>query len=98
MQPLDEYPIDKGTISGPPVSSPRKTPGRWWSIAAICLVAALIAALFFLRRPERDPGTSATEVAIPTAEQTQQPPRSLGPLVEPRDLPPLNLTDPLVRE
>jgi hypothetical protein len=98
MDPLDDFSIapERDTLA-----PPRLDEGNWrvWGVAAVGLIIVAALAAFFVMRPSRGPGAAATEPAIPPAEkgasQTRGP---LGPEVEPRELPPLDLTDPVVRE
>lgn len=92
---LDDYPI--GLEREPAVPPPRDPRSNVWAVAAVCLIigAALIA--FFVVRPSPGPGAASSDPAIP-AKETPQARGPLGPDVEPRDLPPLDLTDPVVRE
>jgi hypothetical protein len=98
MQPLDDYPLGTEPASPPPVP-PSGPDRRWWIVAAICLlIGAAVAAFFLLRRPAGDVGAPATEVDVPAAQEGSQARGPLGPRVEPRELPALDLTDPVVRE
>jgi hypothetical protein len=96
MQPLDDYPIG----SDRPLLTPPRSDGNWrvWGVGAVALIVAAALAAFFVMRPSGGPG-AAGEPAIPPAQkdasQSRQP---LGPQVEPRELPPLDLTDAIVRE
>jgi hypothetical protein len=97
MQPLDEYPIgtERGTLSPPP--EPR---GRWRVPLVMGVCAAIVAAIaaFFYLRPSSAPGAADTTPAPATQKGQPQARTPLGGEAEPRDLPPLDLTDPLVRE
>ena len=98
MQPLDDYPIGADRNAG---SSPPAQERNWRTPVMVGVCAAIVAAAaaFFLMRPSNDPGTPAPDVAETGAQQRSPQTRvPLGPVVEPRDLPPLDLTDPLVRE
>jgi hypothetical protein len=95
MQPLDEYPISSEPSSAVPV---RGGPSRAWTIAvAVLLIAAAVGVYLVVRRPGAGDTTSQPEAATgaTSALKEREP---LGPNVEPRDLPPLDQTDPLVRE
>lgn len=95
---LDDYPIgpERDTQSPAPRGGPG---GRAWAIAAVCLLVAAAAATFYLTRRSGDsdaaPATGAGAEARDSAPAARG---ALGPAVEPRDLPPLDLTDPVVRE
>ena len=99
MQPLDDYPIgsDRDTITSPPRGDGQR---RIWAVAAVCLLIAAAAAAFYLTRRPAEPAAQAERVSTPAAQQPATPARrtQLGPDVEPRDLPPLDLSDPIVRE
>lgn len=99
MQPLDEYPIgsDRDVITPSP-----ERDGAWrvWVFVALAaMVAAGVVAFFYLRTPS-EPADSAVPAAGAAATQPSVPAARdpLGPAIEPRDLPPLDLTDPVVRE
>ena len=102
-EPLDDYPLRtddyavRAEYDGYPFSRSIKEPWRWWAgAAALVLIGAAVAgALLFLRRPAAPPSVLATEVAVSGTARTQGP---LGPQIEPQPLPPLDLTDPLVRD
>ena len=95
MEPLDD--LDLGAVPPPP---PRDEPPRdsWMPIgigAAVLLVIAVIVAVIYFRGPAEAP-KKAAETPKPAA--TAQPRAGLGPAVDPIELPPLVLTDPLVRD
>lgn len=98
-EPLGDYPLGTDRES---VRVPRPSEGvsRWWSIAAIVLLigAALAAVILYLRRPSGEITVPVTEVAVTDRQEGTEPRRPLGPAVEARDLPPIDLTDPVVRE
>lgn len=99
MQPLDDYPIssERDTIASRPPDDRR---GRTWAVAAVCLLIAAAAAAFYLTRRPGEPAAPVAPASSPVAQQPAAPTRrtQLGPEVEPRDLPPLDLSDPIVRE
>jgi hypothetical protein len=95
MQPLDDYPIGSGHGTSPP---PREGTWRLWAITALCFVVAAVAVVFFMRRSNT---TDDAATGGPAPSVRQDVPRArgpLGPAVEPRELPPLDLMDPFVRE
>ncbi len=98
MLPLDDYPIgsDRDTVSVR--SSPS---GQWrvWGATAVALIiVAALAAFLVMRRQDR-PGTAAADPASgPSGKEAVQSRSPLGPDVPPRELPPLDLTDTIVRE
>jgi len=95
MEPLDD--LDLGSAPPPPLrdDAPRD---NWIPIgiaAAVLVVIAVIIAVIYFRRPAEEP-KKAVEAPAPVA--ATQPRAGLGPAVDPIDLPPLLLTDPLVRD
>jgi hypothetical protein len=97
MQPADDFPLGPGHGVPDPPPAPRESTSRMWIVAALCLLLAVAAALY-LRRSNRTE-SPAGQPAAPAAEQGAPTARApLGPPVEPRTLPPLDLTDPFVRE
>ena len=95
MDRLDDFRL--GAESGPPEQEPERgsrTP--IWIAALLLAIVAVVAGVILSRRsgppPASEPAAQAT--AAPQTEARE----SLGPSVEPIDLPPLVLTDPLVRE
>jgi Protein of unknown function (DUF3014) len=99
MQPADDYPLGPGHgPSAPPPRAPRRESAwRVWIVTVLCLVVAAAAAIYLSRSKNTEttgtqPVAPARQPAVPTARGP------LGPAVEPRDLPPLDLTDPLVRQ
>jgi hypothetical protein len=98
MDPLDDFPIgpERDTLA-----LPRSGGSNWrvWGVAAVGLIILAALTAFFVMRPSRGPGAAAIEPAIPTTQKPDTRARGpLGPEVEPRELPPLDLSDPLVRE
>ena len=99
MTLLDDYPL--GTDRGPVSPTPPRPDGTWrvWGVIAVALIIAAALAAFFVMRPSGGPGTAAGDPVIPPPQKDASPSRQpLGPQVEPRELPPLDLTDALVRE
>lgn len=98
MQPVDDYPLGPG--HGPSAAPPPRRDSSWrvWIVTVLCLIVAAAAAIYLSRSrgggesTGSRPAAPASQPAVPTARGP------LGPPVEPRDLPPLDLTDPLVRE
>jgi Protein of unknown function (DUF3014) len=96
MQPLDDYPIGLGPD---PAQQPTGRRFNAWTLGAVVLlIAAAVAAFLVVRRPNASDagGTGSTAAAADKGASAAR--RPLGPDVEPRELPPLDLTDPLVRE
>lgn len=99
MDPLDDIRIDPG-LNGP--DAPEPPPSRSDSrpiarlVAAIVVVAALAAVyVFWFRKPATDQPVGSTQQAPQPASDVRGP---LGPPVDAIELPPLFLTDPLVRD
>jgi len=95
MEPLDD--LDLGSAPPPPF---RDEPPRdnWVPIgigAAVLLVIAVIVAVIYFRRPAEEP---KKVVDTPKPAATAQSRAGLGPAVDPIELPPLLLSDPLVRD
>gem|GEM_PF-334114 len=68
----------------------------WFRAALVLVMLALVAlGVYWLKRPATQPVVPVTEQAVSTAPDSRG---TLGPLVDPLDLPPLDLTDTLVRE
>ena len=95
MTPLDDFEL--GSQPEPPVRWERKK-DSWMPLgiaAAVLVVIAVVVAYIYFRKPAPEPARVA-ETPKPTV---QAPPRrGLGPDVTPIDLPPLVLTDPIVRD
>jgi hypothetical protein len=95
MEPLDD--LDLGSDTPPP---PRDEPPKdsWVPVgigAAVLLVIAVVVAVIYFRQPA-EPQKKAVETPRPAPQEA--PRGALGPDVSPIELPPLVLTDPLVRE
>jgi hypothetical protein len=83
-----------------PPSGPERGPGSRaaiWIAAVLLVLAAVIAVLVYSRRAG-NPTSSGTAAAPAKSASPSEVRDPLGPAVEPIDLPPLVLTDPLVRE
>jgi hypothetical protein len=94
MDRLDDFRL--GSEPEPPGQEPDRGPRAPLWIAAILLaVAAVVAGVVLLRRPGPPPVKEAAQATAAPQTEAREP---LGPDVEPIDLPPLVLTDPLVRE
>ena len=98
MDPLDDIRIDPGLerpdIPEPPASRMGAT--RFIvGLIATAVVAALVAAYFWFINPATNRSGAATQSATQPPAEVRGP---LGPPVEAIDLPPLFLTDPLVRD
>ena len=97
MDRLDEFRL--GSDHEPPSGQEpdRGSRAPLWIAAALLVAAAAVAGVLFFKRPAQTPA------AEPGAQQATAAPQSearqpLGPEVEPIELPPLVLTDPLVRD
>lgn len=94
MEPLDEYRLEKPPhpLQPPPASGA----GHRLVLVLVPVLLALVAGVWWwlLRNPS-PPGGAAPEAEAPAPEAAAGP---LGPVVEPRDLPPLGDMDGIVRE
>ena len=92
MHDVSDYELQKPDVALPPA---RKPPSILPLIAAIAVLAAGAALFVYLRQAPVTPagGVTQTDVAV-----TPEPDRPLGADAEPIELPPLDETDPLVRE
>ncbi len=95
MDRLDDFRLSSG--SEPPEQEPdRGSRTPIWIAALLLAIAAVVAGVVLSRRP--GPPPPSEQAAQATAAPQTEARESLGPPVEPIDLPPLVLTDPLVRE
>jgi hypothetical protein len=94
MDPLDQYPLDRGPA--PPPSRAERPAGTRVAVGALLLGVALLLIVVWWRSGPSSPDTVQRGAAVPAAEATPRAP--LGPAVDPRDLPPLDASDPLVRQ
>jgi hypothetical protein len=96
MPSIDEYPLRADGESPPP--DERNSSTKWIVLAGLLVVAAIVAAVILLRSPspEEAPVTATTAQTEQSAEAVTLPP--LGSAPEETELPPLDLTDPVVRE
>jgi len=98
MDPLDDLPIDKGhePSDGPEPAAPRRDARRVVVMSAVVVAAvALVVWYVWLREPGATRPVAAPQQAVQPAVDVREP---LGPPVDAIDLPPLFLTDPLVRD
>jgi hypothetical protein len=97
MTPLDDF--DLGTEPAPPANwAPRKRRDSWAPLgiaAAVLIVIAIVVAYIWFRNAPPEP-VRVAETPKPAVQA--QPRKGLGPDVTPMDLPPLVLTDPIVRD
>ena len=97
MEPLDDFRL--GSEPAPP-SSPEPERGSRapvWIAASLLAVVAVAVAMMLIRHAAPPSSTPETR-AQPTPAARAEAREPLGPDVEPIELPPLVLTDPLVRE
>jgi hypothetical protein len=95
MEPLDDLPLDRGhgTVEPP---APRRESRRAVVVVALLVAAAVaVVAIVVWRRTPPARETGAPAAAAPRAAAERKP---LGPEVAPLELPPLDLSDPLVRQ
>ena len=101
MDPLDEVSIDKGhgRLDAPEPERPRS---GGVPVAGVIAVVVVVAALAFWYLWIRQPAPAQGAATVPAAQAPAQAGTAartpLGPVVEPEELPPLFLTDPLVRD
>jgi len=97
MDRLDEFRLGSDAEPPPEQEPDRGSRAPLWIAAALLVVAAAVAALVLFNRPAPTPAAEPTAGQAAAGPQTdaRQP---LGPEVAPIDLPPLVLTDPLVRD
>jgi hypothetical protein len=96
MEPLDDFRL--GSESAPPDDTEPDRGSRaplWIAMALLVVIVAVVSVVWF-RRASTDTKRPAAAQAKPAAQSDPHEP--LGPAVQPIDLPPLVLTDPLVRE
>jgi hypothetical protein len=97
MDGLDDFRLGSGAEPPPEQEPDRSSRAPVWIAAALLVVAAVVGGVVLLRRPAPPAAAPAPAAQATSAPQTEA--RSaLGPAVEPIELPPLVLTDPLVRE
>src|SRR5512137_1089558 len=97
MDRLDDF--RRGSDDEPPPDLEPERPSRApiWIAAGLLVVAALVVGIIFMRPTAPAPKAAGAVPQATTGPQTERR-AALGPEVEPIDLPPLVLTDPLVRE
>jgi len=98
MPSLDDYPIgsDRPALSTPPPESDSR---RVWGVVAVVILIVAAAIAFYVTRPSSGPGAADTAANKPAAATDVAADRKpLGPDVPARELPPLDETDPIVRE
>lgn len=97
MPSIDDYQL-RADGEGPPPPDDTSRSGLWVVVAALLVVAAIVAAVVVFRPSvEPDEGTTAsTESTEPPVSRERLGP--LGTEGDEVDLPPLDLTDPAVRE
>ena len=97
MPSIDDYQL-RADGEGPPPPDDTSRSGIWVVVAALLVIAAIVAAVVIFRpsiEPEEGTTASAEPSPAPVQEERLPPLGSEGDAV---DLPPLDLTDPVVRE
>lgn len=97
MPSIDDYHM-RADGEGPPPPDETSRSGLWVVVAALLVIAAIVAAVVVFRpsvEPEEETTASPEPTATPAQEERLPP---LGAEGEALDLPPLDLTDPVVRE
>lgn len=96
MDRLDDFRL--GSDPEPPTGQEPDRGSRTpiWIAALLLAIAAVVAGVVLSRRP--GPSPASEQAAQATAAPQTEAREPLGPAVEPIELPPLVLTDPLVRE
>ena len=97
MEPVDDYPLGPEQGSPPPALPSRDNRWRAVTVTIVALVLIAAAAFYFTRRTDLETPAGQPASAIPEQPATA----SRGPLgadVEARDVPPLDLSDPFVRD
>jgi hypothetical protein len=96
MEPLDNFRLGSESAPPPGPEPDRGSRAPFWIAAALLVVIAVVMSVVWFRRAGTDTTRPAAEQAKPAAQSDTREP--LGPAVAPIDLPPLVLTDPLMRE
>ena len=96
MDRLDDFRLGSDPEPPPGQEPDRGSRAPIWMAALLLAIAAVVAGVVLLRRP--GPPTAAEQAAQAAAAPQTDVREPLGPAVEPIELPPLVLTDPLVRE
>lgn len=94
MEPLDEYRLEKPPH--PPPAPPASDAGRRLALVLVPVLLALVAGVWWWLL--RNPAPAGRSTPAPEAPAREAAARPLGPVVEPRDLPPLGELDGVVRE
>jgi hypothetical protein len=97
MPSLDDYPL-RADGEGPPPHDDRRRSMAWVALAALLIVAVIAAAGVLFRSPSTAVDEPAVTPAQAPAETDSARLPVLGSEPEAVDLPPLDLTDPVVRE
>jgi hypothetical protein len=97
MDRLDDFRLGSDTEPPSGQEPARDSRALLWLAAALLVVGAIVAAVVLIRRPAPAPAAADAVPQATAAPQTEGR-APLGPEVEPIELPPLVLTDPLVRE
>jgi hypothetical protein len=89
--------FDLQADTAPPDLPPPGSTSRWWMAAVALLLAAIAAAVYFAWAARRRPA-APPEQAASTTNRVDRPAQPLGGEAEPIVVPPLDESDPVVRE
>ncbi|MFO7691898.1 MAG: DUF3014 domain-containing protein [Vicinamibacterales bacterium] len=96
MDRLDDFRLGSEPEPPPGQEPDRSSRTPIWIAAFLLAIAAVVAGVIVLRRPGPPPPSEPAAQATAAPQTDAREP--LGPVIEPIELPPLVLTDPLVRE
>lgn len=97
MDPLDDYPIGLQQDNAPEAIA-RDTGWQVWTVLGVAAMVVAAAVAFYFLRPSRHLASSAGSPPVAPENSTASVREPLGGEPEPRELPPLELMDPVVRE
>jgi hypothetical protein len=103
MDPIDDLRIDPGSEHADPELPQEPAPGKSvWAVLTIVGVPLLFAVAFvaflMLGRPAEDSSIGSVAAPVPMVDEQPRQREPLGPAVEAVELPPLDSSDPFVRQ